>query len=77
MPGPRRDGDYPDRDLDCQFDLEASVINIIDAGRAMGWTTRDVTTALVALADNLMLADSANADLDAALDTARKRGWRL
>lgn len=77
MQGPRFDGDYPDRNLDCQMDLEARVIDIIDTGRTMGCTTRDVTTALIALADNLMLADIANKNLDAALETARKRDWRL
>lgn len=62
MRGPRRGNDYPDRHLECQEDLEAGVIAIIDEGRAAGWSVRDITTALVALADNLMLADEANAE---------------
>lgn len=71
MRGPRRENDYPDRHLECQEDLEARVIAIIDEGREAGWSVHDITTALVALADNLMLADGANADTDRQIAEAK------
>jgi len=53
------------------------VISLIDDGKAAGWSISDITTALVALADNLMLADQANADTDRqiaeAVDNAKTR----
>lgn len=77
MRGPRHGNDYPDRALECQEDLEARVITIIDEGRAAGWSVRDITAALVALADNLMLADEANAETgrqiaEAMIETRRR-----
>jgi hypothetical protein len=46
------------------MDLEASVLYIIDQGAEAGWSMADVTSALIALADNLMLADLANVETD-------------
>jgi hypothetical protein len=62
MQQPRHPGPYLDRHLECQEALESRVIAIIDEGRAAGWSIGDLTTALCALADNLMLADQANAE---------------
>lgn len=73
MKPPRLPTDYPDRHLECQEALESRVIAIFDEGKAAGWSTRDITTALVALADNLMLAEEANAETDRDIQEALKR----
>lgn len=48
-------------------------MTIIDDGRAAGWSISDVTTALIALADNAMLADAANRQTGRDIDDALKR----
>lgn len=73
MKPPRLPTAYPDRHLECQEALEARVIAIIDEGKAAGWTTRDITTALIALADNLMLSEAANNQTDRDIEAALKR----
>ena len=73
MRSPRLPTDYLDRHLECQEVLEQRVIAIIDDGKAAGWSTRDVTTALIALADNLMLADEANKQTDRDIAEALRR----
>jgi hypothetical protein len=73
MHGPRTSDSYPDRQLDCEMDLEAAVISLIDQGAAVGWSVADVTSALVALADKLLLADRANAETDRQIADALAR----
>jgi hypothetical protein len=73
MNRPRLLGHYPDRNLECQEALESRVIAIIDEGKAAGWSISDITTALIALADNQMLADQANADTDRQIAAALAR----
>jgi phage tail tape-measure protein len=73
MHGPRTSDSYPDRHLDCEMDLEAAVLSIIDQGAVVGWSVADVTSALVALADNLLLADRANAETDRQIAEALAR----
>lgn len=73
MKPPRLPTSYPDRHLECQEALESCILAIIDEGKAAGWSTRDITTALIALADNLMLADEANEQTDRDIAEALKR----
>jgi len=73
MKPPRLSTDYPDRHLECQEAFEPRVIALIDDGKAAGWSTRDITTALIALADNLMLADEANKQTDRDIAEALRR----
>ena len=73
MNRPRTPTVYPDRHLECQEALEASVIAMIDEGQAAGWTVGDVTAALITLADNLMLADAANGETDRQIESAIAR----
>lgn len=49
------------------------MIAIIDEGKAAGWSTRDITTALIALADNLMLAEEANEQTNRDIEEAIRR----
>jgi hypothetical protein len=73
MKSPRLSGPYSDRHLECQEALESRILAIIDEGRTAGWSTRDITTALIALADNLMLADEANAETDREIQESLRR----
>jgi hypothetical protein len=73
MKPPRLPTPYPDRHLECQEALEPRVIAIIDEGKAAGWSTRDITTALIALADNLMLAEEANEQTNRDIEEAIRR----
>jgi hypothetical protein len=77
MHGPKSTDSYPDRHLDCEMDLEAAVLSIIAQGAEAGWSMSDVTSALIALADNLLLADRANAETDRQIAEALARLGKL
>lgn len=73
MNRPRLPSTHPDRHLECQEVLEPHVIAIVDEGIAAGWSIEEVTAALVALADNAMLAHAANGDTDRQIAAALAR----
>lgn len=77
MKPPRLLEPYPDRHLECQEALEASVIDILEKGSAAGWSKAELCTAFIEVVDNIMLADAANADLDHVLGEARAADWQL
>lgn len=62
MKPPRSSLPYPDRHLECQEAIEARIVAVIDEGRGAGWSVSEIAAALIDLADNLMLADAANAE---------------
>lgn len=62
---PRHDGDYPDRNLDCQEALEDMVQELVGRAEAAGWSMSDIAPALVDLADNLRLQRAAIAHTEA------------
>lgn len=70
---PRHPLGNPDRHLECQEALEPHVLALINEGEAMGWTTAEITTALTALADNIMLADAANRQTNKDIEDALRR----
>ena len=73
MKTPRHPPGNPDRHLECQESLEGKVLAILNDGRAAGWTTAEITTALIDLADHIMLADAANRQVDKDIDAALRR----
>ena len=73
MKPPRHPPGNPDRHLDCQEFLEAKVLSILDEGRSAGWTTSEITAALIDLADHIMLADAANRQTDKDIEAALRR----
>lgn len=73
MKPPRHPLGNPDRHLECQEALEARIIAVIDEGKAAGWSIADITTATIAVADNLMLADAANRKVDEEIEAALRR----
>ena len=44
---PKRDDDYADRSLDCQFALEPAFQELAARAQAAGWSEDDVSTALL------------------------------
>ncbi len=63
IPSPPADG-HPDRFLRCQEAMDDVVAAVALAGVDAGWTPEEVAAALVEPADNLMLSELANRDLD-------------
>lgn len=49
---PKREGPYPDRDLDCQLAIESAFRSVADSAGAAGWTEQEVADALIELAHN-------------------------
>ncbi|MDH0367961.1 hypothetical protein [Brucella anthropi] len=44
---PKREGDYPDRDIDLQEQLAGKLVEALDAAEAAGWDRIDAATAMV------------------------------
>lgn len=55
MKKPRHEGEYPDREIDCQEALEASILAVIDEAEAAGWSVPETAAAIGQLADNIAL----------------------
>lgn len=64
MKGPRHLGNYPDRDLDCQFDLEDEFVKLTDIGEQAGWVRVEVLHALFELARNHLIGSQALGEED-------------
>lgn len=64
----------PDRHLMCQMALELAVQDVVEAAMRAGWQEAEVLSAITEVADNLMLAAGANAELDALMQTIKGGG---
>lgn len=71
MNGPKWTGDYPDRELDCQMELEDAFQGVIAKAVANGWGRDESADAMLELARNYILALIENAKTDAAILAAR------
>lgn len=49
---PRREGSYPDRDLDCQMAIENAFKAVADTAGHAGWSEQEIADALIELAHN-------------------------
>ena len=67
---PLRDDNRP---ILCQMAIELSLQELVNAAIKAGWNETEVLGAVIEVADNLMLAHGANAEL-AAMLKALKRG---
>lgn len=76
LKSPRFPPFHRDRHLDCQEILEDRVNIIVDDARAAGWSVEELATALVELADNMVLGHRSNQQMELALGAARRQGWR-
>lgn len=57
--GPRKLGDYPDRDIHCQEAIEDAFIALTDRAVDAGWVQFEVLQALSELAKNHLMRDLA------------------
>ena len=57
--GPRKLGNYPDRDIQCQEALEDSFVALTDRAVAAGWVQIEALQALFELAKNHLMRDFA------------------
>lgn len=64
IPSPPRGSEHPDRFLDAQEAIEAAVLEIVERAVAVGWSEREVIAAVVAVAENRMLALAENDEID-------------
>jgi hypothetical protein len=65
--------DHPDRQLWCEFALQAEFLMVAQRAKELGWGEREIASALVNLADHNMLALIANDKVDDALSQLKRR----
>ena len=70
---PRTAAPYPDRDLDCQMAAEDAFQEMVERIVAAGWGPEEAALAVMALAENHVMAVAANAETDAAIARARRK----
>lgn len=73
VPNPEVPAKDPDRHLMCQMAIEQHVQGIVDQAKHAGWRPAEVLTAIIEVADNLMLAEACNDELDQLLQNLRRR----
>jgi hypothetical protein len=61
------------RHLHCQMAVELPMQDIIENAVKAGWEETEVLTAIIEVADNLMLAHGENAELDALLKAMKRK----
>ena len=75
MKGPKREGEYDDRDLDCQFQIETQVWELVDKAQEAGWGEVEAANAIIELAMNRILQNEAMEDDNKTLAGAVEK-WR-
>ncbi|TCV66258.1 hypothetical protein [Neorhizobium sp. S3-V5DH] len=73
IPPPTVPPDDENRHLHCQMAVELPIQDVIEAAVAAGWTEAETLAAIIEVADNLMLADVNNAELDALLKAMKRK----
>lgn len=71
---PPRPSDHPDRFLDAQEAIEGDVLNVVDKAVGAGWGEVEALAAMVAVAENRMLALCENERVNRQIEELRKRG---
>ena len=72
LPQPFPAGDE-NRHLFCQMAIEIPLQDLIQAAVRAGWDEPEMLTAIIEVADNLMLAHGSNAELDALLKALKRK----
>lgn len=72
IPSPTVSPDDENRHLFCQMAIEIPLQDLIQAAVKAGWEEAEVLTAIIEVADNLMLAAGANAEVDALLKALKR-----
>lgn len=57
MNGPKREGAYPDRDIDCQEQIAPRLIDILDQAEASGWDRLEAANALAHVANGIQMGE--------------------
>lgn len=71
---PPRPADHPDRFLDAQEAIEVDVLDLVDKAVEAGWGEVEALAAMVAVAENRMLAICENERVNRQIEELRKRG---
>lgn len=66
MQGPRREGDYPDRDIDCQEAMSQGIADLIEQAALSGASEADAAAAI---------SDTAIPGIRDLIDDAVASGW--
>lgn len=64
---PKLNADHPDRHLVCQEAIEGSFQDLVEEAVSAGWDEAESVAAIIALAENHMLAKAENDGLNEAL----------
>ena len=73
IPSPDVPDDHDHRHLLCRMAIEPSVQDIVDDARLAGWSDREVLSAIIEVADDLMLESACDDDLKELLAVLKKR----
>lgn len=71
---PPRPAEHPDRFLDAQEAIEGDVLDVVDKAVEAGWGEVEALAAMVAVAENRMLAICENKRVSRQIEELRKRG---
>lgn len=76
--GPRREGDYPDREVDCQEAMEPGFQAVVDCMLEAGWARGEVMRSLrrLILADNMTQKENAKVEAELAIARAMLRAGK-
>lgn len=70
---PPRPAEHPDRFLDAQEAIEGAVLDVVEHAVASGWSEIEAVAAIVAIAENRMLAIGENETVNSQIEDLRKR----
>jgi hypothetical protein len=70
---PPRPAAHPDRFLDAQEAIESAVLDVVDQAVSAGWGEVEAVAAIVAIAENRMLAIGENELLNRQIEDLRTR----
>ena len=73
VPKPTVPPDDENRHLHCQMAVELPLQDVIQAAVEAGWSEQETLSAVIEVADNLMLAHGENAELDALLKAMKRK----
>lgn len=57
MNGPKHEGKYPDRNIDCQEEMAAKLVEALDDAEAAGWSRLEAAAAMVEAAIGIQLGE--------------------
>ncbi|MFS2326672.1 hypothetical protein U2P60_14850 [Brucella sp. H1_1004] len=58
MNRPRREGKYPDRNLECEAEMAAKVVDALDEAEAAGWGRLEAAKAMLQAAHGVYIGES-------------------